>query len=94
MSGYRSSGTSRSRGHCQAYRVDAVLDLAGREVGWPGCGELRQVGLEPMDRVQAEEGGKAFIAGVRDKRPSRLTFGWAAFLAIGNPLTLLWPRGR
>ena len=37
--------------------MDALLDLVGREVDLPGSGKVRQVGLESVDRIQAEEGG-------------------------------------
>ncbi len=52
--------------------MDTVPDLASHHVDWPECGELQSVNVEPMDRVQAEEGGKTFIARVRDQGPSRL----------------------
>ncbi len=50
--------------------MDPLRGLAGHELGRSEYGELQSVGVEPMDRVQAEEGGKAFIAGVGENSPA------------------------
>lgn len=47
--------------------MDAVLDLAGRDMGRPECGELRRLGAEPVGRTSAEEGSEPFVDGVTKK---------------------------